>query len=77
MKIYAGFPIEAMGQLITCPECRRDSAWIPVLDLKDEEITVACNSGSCQATVRKEKEYGEDFDSRLASPTEVYILIEK
>lgn len=63
MDVYAGYPIHEMGVAeAPCPECGKDSAWLPVLDFDDEEVTVACKRGRCQATVRRPMEYGERFD---------------
>jgi len=77
MNLYAGFPIHVKGTLITCPECGRDTAWIPVLDLEDEEITVACERSSCQATVRRSMEYGEQFVDSLHRPAEIRVRIHR
>jgi hypothetical protein len=78
MNLYAGFPIHSRGGLISCPECGRDTAWLPVLDLEDEEVTVACGRSNCQATVRRPMEYGEKFSNPpLSGPTEIHVRIHR
>jgi len=74
MKIYAGYPIhQQIAPGIPCPECNNDSAWLPVMDFEEEELTVACRRSSCQATVRRSTDYGEMFNFE----TQIRVLIKR